>query len=115
MNLKKGHKVRVPFDQKGIVTKIETEKPWGNMIHVKITDATLHDKGEIVEFKPTDVRPDQEETFDSRIKGKELGIVVLDRDEFGEPRKTFHIITLDRAQEIVNLLQKNIKKLQDER
>ena len=50
MKFKKGDKVKLPFNEEGIVMKY-VELLWGFPYKVKITKATLSELGEVGDFK----------------------------------------------------------------
>jgi len=56
IEIMKGDKVSCPFDQEGKVIDVQTNRIWNNRVIVKITKGTLHDIGEIVDFKEEQVK-----------------------------------------------------------
>ena len=58
MKVQKYDIVKCPFDEIGIVQEYEEKYPWGNQAKVLIikTNGIMHELGDIVEYKPEDLK-----------------------------------------------------------
>ena len=57
MKLNKFDIVKCPFDEIGLIRKVETKNIWGNNVMVEIinTIGVMNNHGDIVEYKPEDL------------------------------------------------------------
>ena len=51
-DFKIGDFLKLPFNETGIVINVIDHLPWGNRIEVKITDSTLNEVGDIIDYFP---------------------------------------------------------------